>query len=131
MGGTMTVLMAYDGREHTQKALDYALKYAKSFNERLHIISVFPSKEHLSEMDAIEEKFAQIKKTASEQGVDVVTQVESGHPSTVLLECAQRLNCSAIIVGRAANKTGLDRVVLGSVSNYVVSNAQCIVIVVQ
>lgn len=123
--------MAFDGREHTQKALDYAMKYAKSFNERLHVISVFPSKEHLAEMDAIENKFAEIKAIASEQGVDVVTQMESGHPSTVLLECAQRLKCSAIIVGRAANKTGLDRVVLGSVSNHIVSNAQCIVIVVQ
>ncbi len=127
----MTILMAFDGREHTQKALDYAMKYAKSFNERLHVISVFPSKEHLAEMDAIENKFAEIKTIASEQGVDVVTQMESGHPSTVLLECAQRLKCSAIIVGRAANKTGLDRVVLGSVSNHIVSNAQCIVIVVQ
>ncbi len=127
----MTILMAFDGREHTQKALDYAMRYAKSFNERLYVISVFPSKEHLAEMDAIENRFAEIKSIASEQGVDVVTQVESGHPSTVLLECAQRLGCSAIIVGRAANKTGLDRVVLGSVSNHIVSNAQCIVIVVQ
>ena len=127
----MTILMAFDGREHTQKALDYAMKYAKLFNERLHVISVFPSKEHLAEMDAIEKRFEEIKIIASEQGVDVVTQMESGHPSTVLLECAQRLNCSAIIVGRAANKTGLDRVVLGSVSNHIVSNAQCIVIVVQ
>lgn len=127
----MTILMAYDGREHTQKALDYAMKYARSFDERLHVISVFPSKEHLEEMDAIEKRFEEIKAIASEQGVDVVTQMESGHPSTVLLECAQRLKCSAIIVGRAANKTGLDRVVLGSVSNHIVSNAQCIVIVVQ
>lgn len=127
----MTVLVAYDGKEHTQKALDYALKYAKAFSERLYVVSVFPSKDFIKDTEKIKERTGKLVEDAQKEGVVVVPLTEAGHPATVLLECAKRLECSAIIVGRAANKTGLDRVVLGSVSNHVVSNAECTVIVVQ
>ncbi|MBQ7405895.1 MAG: universal stress protein, partial [Candidatus Methanomethylophilaceae archaeon] len=38
--------------------------------------------------------------------------------------------CGTIIVGRSG-KTSLDRVIMGSVSNHVVANANCTVVVVQ
>jgi len=127
----MTVLVAYDGKQHTQKALDYALKYAKSFSEKLYVVSVFPSKKFIPEMDVIKERTDALKAEAEKNGVELIALTEAGQPSTVILECAKRLSCSVIVVGRADNKTGFDRVVLGSVSNHVVSNAECTVIVVQ
>ena len=57
----MTVLVAYDGKEHTKKAVDYAVKYAKAFSERLYVMSVIPSKKHMDEIDDIKEKLESIK----------------------------------------------------------------------
>ena len=127
----MTILMAYDGKPHTKKALDYAIEYAKAFDDTLYILSVIPSKEFVDETDRIRSTLDSVKEEASKVGVKVITIIEAGHPSDVVLASAKRFECSAIIVGRADNKTGIDRVVLGSVSNSVVSNAQCTVVVVQ
>lgn len=127
----MAVLVAYDGKEHTQKALDYALRYAKNYSEKLYVVSVYPSKTFIPEMDRIKEEMERMKSDAAKDGVEVIPITEAGQPATVILECAKRLQCDAIVVGRADNKTGFDRVVLGSVSNHVVSNAECTVIVVQ
>lgn len=127
----MTVLMAYDGKPHTKKALDYAIEYAKSFNDTLYIMSVIPSKDFIDETGSIRAFLDGVKSEASEKGVKAITIIEAGHPSEVILSAAKRFECNVIIVGRADDKTGLDRVVLGSVSNSIVSNAQCTVIVVQ
>ena len=56
--------------------------------------------------------------------------MESGQPDKVILETASRFSCDTIIVGRSG-KTALDRVIMGSVSNSIVANAKCTVIVVQ
>ncbi|MDD7423942.1 MAG: universal stress protein [Candidatus Methanomethylophilaceae archaeon] len=127
----MTVLMAYDGKPHTQKALDYALRYAKAFGETLYIMSVYPSKEWIAELDNIKSKMDEFVKDAEKSGVKAIAVTESGHPSETILDAAKRFECDTLIVGRSDKKTGLDRVVLGSVSNYVVNNAQCTVIVVE
>ena len=127
----MTVLVAYDGKEHTKKAVDYAVKYAKAFGERLYVMSVIPSKKHMDEVDDIKEKLESIKSSAESEGVETITIIEAGNPSETLLSSVKRFECGTIVVGRSDNKTGLDRVVLGSVSNYVVNNASCTVIVVQ
>lgn len=127
----MTVLMAYDGKPHTRKALDYAIEYARSFGETLYIMSVISSKDSIGDAEGIRSFLDGVKDEAASMGVKVVAIIEAGHPSETILSAAKRFGCNAIIVGRAGNKTGLDRVVLGSVSNSIVGNAQCTVIVVQ
>ncbi len=127
----MSILVAYDGKEHTKKALDYAVNYAKAFNEELYLMSVIPSKNHMDKIDIVREKLNKIKDSAEKEGVKATVIIEAGQPSTTILEAAARFECNALIVGRSDEKTGLDRVVLGSVSNYVVNNARCTVIVIQ
>lgn len=127
----MTVLLAYDGKNHTKKALDYAIDYAKAFDDTLYVVSVVSSKDSVEVVDRLRETLDSVKADAEKKGVKAVTIIEAGQPSDVILTATQRFECSAIVVGRADNKTGLDRVVLGSVSNSVVNNAPCTVIVVQ
>ena len=73
----MTVLMAYDGKPHTQKALDYALRYAKAFGETLYIMSVYPSKEWIAELDNIKSKMDEFVKDAERSGVKAIAVTES------------------------------------------------------
>ena len=47
----------------------------------------------------------------------------------MVLDVAERFNCETIIVGRS-DRSSLDRLFLGSVSDYVIKNAECTVILV-
>ncbi|NLF33990.1 MAG: universal stress protein [Thermoplasmatales archaeon] len=129
----MSILLAYDGREHTQKALQYAIEYSLAFKTRLYIMTSIVSKDVLdmeNELRRVRTFLADAKRRAAEAGCDVETVIEPGRPSEAVVDAAGRYGASAVVVGRS-DKTMLDRAVLGSVSEYVVRNAECTVIVVQ
>lgn len=125
----MTMLIAYDGRENTEKALDYAIRNSMVYGEKLIILSVVV-KSVDSDVGKVHEYAASALEKARMQGADAQSIVESGQPDKVILENAARFDCGTIIVGRSG-KTTLDRVIMGSVSNSIVANAKCTVVVVQ
>jgi len=102
MAPNMTMLIAYDGRENTEKALDYAIRNSVVYGEKLIILSVVA------------------------KGADTDIQ----RVRSIAESALENFDCDTIIVGRSG-KTSLDRVILGSVSNSIVANAKCTVIVVQ
>lgn len=124
----MTMLVAYDGRENTEKALDYAIRNAKVYGEQLIVLSVVTRDGNL---DETRERIETARVRAEKSGAEVRAIVESGEPDKVILQTASRFGCDTIIVGRSNKKSSFDRVVLGSVSNSIVANAGCTVIVVQ
>ena len=125
----MTMLIAYDGRQNTEKALDYAINHSVTYGEKLIVLVVVSkgSEADLQKMHGFAEKAVS---KAKEKGAEGQSIVESGRPGKVILETASRCPGDAIIVGRSG-KTALDRVIMGSVSNSIVANAKCTVIVVQ
>lgn len=125
----MTMLIAYDGRQNTEKALDYAINHSVTYGEKLIVLIVVSkgSEADLQKMHGFADKAVS---KAKEKGAEVQSIVESGQPDKVILETASRFSCDTIIVGRSG-KTALDRVIMGSVSNSIVANAKCTVIVVQ
>ncbi|UAL07371.1 MAG: universal stress protein [Candidatus Methanogranum gryphiswaldense] len=129
----MSVLVAYDGMEHTKKALEYAIGYSMVYKTKLYIFSDIASKDkldHDNEVAKVEEFLSDAEKVARDRGADVQVVMGSGFPAKGILEAAERFECDAIVVGRS-DKTFFDRAVLGSVSDAVVRNAKCTVIVVQ
>jgi nucleotide-binding universal stress UspA family protein len=81
--------------------------------------------------DAIGEARAALERTASAVGVaSVETEVERGTPGTVLCERAKALNADVVVVG-SRGRGAIRRVLLGSVSTYVVHNAPCPVLVIR
>ena len=129
----MPVLVAYDGKEHTKKALCYAIDHALVYNKTLYIFTSVASKDDVdreNELENIKGFLDAAKQKALEKGVDVRTLVEAGNPSEAILEIAERIDVGTIIVGRSG-KTAMDRVVVGSVSEHIIRNAHCTVIVVQ
>ena len=125
----MSMLIAYDGRENTEKALDYAIRNSVVYGERLIILSVVV-KGAEADVQKVHGYAESALEKATTQGADAQSIVESGQPDKVILETAARFDCGTIIVGRSG-KTTLDRVIMGSVSNSIVANAKCTVIVVQ
>jgi nucleotide-binding universal stress UspA family protein len=129
----MSVVLATDGKPHTSKAVDFALEYARLYREALYVVYVIsPRHEENREGTLVEAKkhMEEIRARATEQGVEVTTLLESGAPAESSIAVAERVNATALIVG-TSGKTVLDRVLIGSVSEHVVRNSPCTVIVVK
>jgi nucleotide-binding universal stress UspA family protein len=129
----MNVLLATDGKAHSEKATQYAYEYAKLHQATLFIVFVVSpkadeDKDHIIQngMRVLEK----MKNDATQQGVQVTTLLEAGNPYETILSASERVKAEAIIVG-TSGKTVLDRVLIGSVSEYVVRNSRCTVIVVK
>jgi nucleotide-binding universal stress UspA family protein len=60
----------------------------------------------------------------------VETAVRDGHPRTVIVDEAKKWRADLIVMG-SHGRTGLSRLLLGSVAQYVVSHAPCSVEVVR
>ena len=129
----MATILAYDGMKNTKKALEYAIEHSKVYKEKLYIFSVITSKDMLDkekELSHVKGYLEDAKKIAIAKGADAEILLESSAPAKGVLEAAERFGVKTIVVGRS-DKTAFDRAVLGSVSEDVVRNAKCTVIVVQ
>ncbi len=127
----MTILLAYDGRSSCERALDYAIKHAVNFNEPLYVLTVI-TREQMDPEDpdlAVREYMEAAQKKASSEGAIVHSIIETGKPDETVLDVAKRFACDTIIVGRS-DRSSLDRLFLGSVSDFIVKNAECTVILV-
>ncbi|MCU0861379.1 MAG: universal stress protein [Methanomassiliicoccales archaeon] len=72
----------------------------------------------------------ELKGRAAKEGLAVTTMLEAGNPYEAILNAADRAKAEAIVVG-TSGKTAIDRVLIGSVSEYIVRNSKCTVIVVK
>ena len=128
----MTILIAYDGRADTEAALEYASKLSVGLGESLYILTVV-SKDQMDPDDvdtSIQEYMQAAQQKAMSFGVaDVHTIIEVGKPDDKILEVAENFQCDAIVVGRP-DRSRLDRMVMGSVSQNLVDNCTCPVIIV-
>ena len=129
----MTTLLAYDGKPHSETILDYAIGHAIAYGKTLFIISSVASKDpgdHENELSRIKEYLEAAKCRASGKGVEVRTLIGAGSPAEEILAAAERIGADTIIVGHTG-KTAIDRVLWGTVSEYVLRNTKCTVIIVQ
>ena len=129
----MRVLLATDGKPHSEKAVSYGLDYAKRFDAELFIVYVVSPKAGEDREKVIAHGMAvleAVKTRAQEARLSVTTLLEAGSPHEATLAAAERVQADAIVVG-TSGKTMIDRALIGSVSEYVVRNARCTVIVVR
>lgn len=129
----MNVLLATDGRQHSEKAVSYAFNYAGLQKAHLYVVFVVSPKAEEDKDKLIQfgrNELEKLKAEAGKKGVQITTLLEAGNPYETIIRTSERMNADAIIVG-TSGKTAIDRVLIGSVSEYVVRNAKCTVIVVK
>jgi nucleotide-binding universal stress UspA family protein len=127
------VLLATDGKPHSEKAVKYAFEYALSHKVNLFIVFVVSPKAEDDKDKLIKNGMSvldDLKKRGTQQGINITTLLEAGNPYEAILNAAERIKAEAIIVG-TSGKTAIDRVLIGSVSEYIVRNSKCTVIVVK
>jgi nucleotide-binding universal stress UspA family protein len=125
------VLLATDGSESAKKAEIAALKITKTYNIRMAALFVanVPSVTEQNETIKYGEKVLdEVVYNGKEIGVEVEKILKLGIPADTILNVAKTLKVHTIIVG-SEGKKGVKRVLLGSVAENIVRNAQCTVLV--
>ncbi|WP_163652037.1 universal stress protein [Listeria sp. PSOL-1] len=135
------ILVAIDGSTQADKAFQQALDLAGKYQATLGIASIVDlrsfspnvSYDGTLEKEAMERVTTQIKEyvnQAEKAGVpEVKTYVESGNPKRLLAkEIPEKFEADLIIVG-ATGMNRVERVVLGSVSSYILARAMVDVLI--
>ena len=129
----MYVLLAIDAQSFSSKTAKYAIEYSKAMGRDLVIMSVLSRKDMEENPRLV--KFSQIimsriKTEAGDEGVEAKTLLEKGPPLETILVEAERIGATAIILG-PTTKSGLDKLMIGSVSEGLIKAAKCPVIIVK
>ena len=142
----MRILLAVDGSEASDAAIDEVRKRPWPTGSTVRVLSVtqqyMPAAPDvvLASMPVDEirarlnEEAERLTRAASERiaapSITVETEVREGDPRTAILDAADDWNADLIVVG-SHGRTGLNRLVMGSVAQSVVAHARCSVEVVR
>ncbi len=137
------ILVAIDGSDAGQRALVRAIEEAKVWNAKLHVVYVvetglfssLPADNTVEIMYRVLEKegnsvLDKAKKAAQEKGVTVLTHMKQGHAGSELVTLADKEKVDLIMVG-SHGKSPADRILIGSVSTYVVTHSKVNTMVVR
>ena len=135
--------IATDGSENSHRAISYGIEIAKLSGATVHALYVVDTSSFSSiPMDAGWEEMYEILRKEGEKaifkvkergevaGVKVREVLSEGHPSTEIINFAEKNDIDLIVMG-TLGKTGLDRFLLGSVAEKVVRNSKVPVLVVR
>ena len=132
------IILAYDGSKHSNKALQEAIRIAKISGGKLLILSIVDvTDEFESQAPGLTEKMTeklkkQVQKAAEKaaaENIQVREEVRVGDASEMIVEVAGKKKCDLIIMG-SHGKTGLKRLLMGSVTSRVIGHAPCKVLVI-
>ncbi len=140
------IVVATDGSTYSVAAAAEAIGLAKRNNGSLTVVSAVPSelatptdidftmnqKELIAdkEMHQAEKNAKVVKEAAQKEGVAVRAFVMSGKPSEAIIQTAQEKNADLIVLG-SHGRTGVERLLMGSVAERVIVLASCAVLVVK
>lgn len=142
------LLIATDGSKFSNNAVDYAIHMAKESNFEVIALYVINLKhfeiyalKHHDDITGYEDEdiklkkegedaLAYVKQKGTEAGVPVTVKMLRGYPPEQIMKLAKDESVNMIVVGHLG-RTGIERILLGSVSEAIVRNAPCPVLVVR
>ena len=137
------ILVAVDGSEISIKTLETALTEAKVWNAQLNVVYVLetglfddiPADERMEYIRNLLEQqglnvFSYAEKRCEEEGITLKTQLRKGHAGIEIIAAATEMSADLIVLGSHA-KSDIDKILLGSVTTYVVHHSQVSTLVVR
>ena len=140
------LLVATDGSKYSMAAATEAVEIAGRCGAALYVVSAFPSgssspfdavhSEMLEgpieqyEMREAEKNVKDVMLIAEQEGISAQAIVESGPPYEAIIETAEKEKIDLIVMG-SHGRTGMERLLMGSVAERVVGHAACAVLVVK
>jgi nucleotide-binding universal stress UspA family protein len=142
----MKILIGLDASNHSERVLDFVTRMRWPAGSRVIVLSVLQPvastvagayeptvvpQEHLEGLrQQLEELVARAEGKMREVGFATEGRVLAGDPRQSLLEVAERERADLIVVG-SHGRSGIAKMVLGSVSSHIVTHAHCSVLVVK
>ncbi len=140
------ILVATDGSRHAAAAASEAIGIAKKNKGKLIVLAVVPS-ESMQPMDIVHSEMSRdviaakelslaensakaVKAAAQKEGVAVEAFIMGGRPADAIVQTAKEKNIDVIMLG-SHGKTGVDKLLMGSVAERVIVLASCAVLVVK
>lgn len=137
------ILVAIDGSEPANRALEEAFDEAGGRAVEVHVVYVvesglFSSLPMDNTLEIIysvlqkegEEILGAARKKADAAGASLITHLRQGHAGSQIISLAEELGADLIVLG-SYGKSGVDRLLLGSVTDYVVRNSPITTMVVR
>lgn len=144
MGTFERILIATDGSEDATHAVHWGLNHAKNYNAK-EIIALYvkdlANMYDMPEDDIMllinsglnkegEKILGGVEKEAEELELKVECLIMEGHPADVILDVAHERNIDLIVMG-TTGRSGITRLLMGSVAENVTRHAPCSVHVVR
>jgi nucleotide-binding universal stress UspA family protein len=134
-----TILHPTDFSEHSQYAFEVAVALANTCGSRLAVLHVmeFPPSCHggfrvaslqPDDQEIVLEQL--ISRRPANGGIPVAHHLVRGDPAVEIVRMARKANCDLIVMG-SHGRTGLQRLLMGSVAEEVARNAHCPVLTVR
>ena len=137
------ILVAIDGSEASQRAFDRALDIARAGNARLHaayivetgLFSSLPADNTVEIMYNVlktegENVLARVKEQATAAGIVLTPHLKYGHAGSEVISLAEEIRADLVVVG-SHGKSQTDRLLIGSVSTFVVTHSKVSTMVVR
>jgi universal stress protein A len=137
-----SILCPVDFSDASKNAYRYACEFSKSMGSKVVLLNVVEPRPIAADMSlnyipleedlaaAAREDFAPLVSEAQSKGVDISADVVIGIPAEVILQQIADLDASMLIMG-SHGKTGLSRLLMGSVAEAVVRKANIPVLIVK
>ncbi|ACX52555.1 UspA domain protein [Ammonifex degensii KC4] len=133
------ILVAFDGSPYSQKALTAGIELARCCGSELHALTVVSLPEYAGTVGEVEEmvgkaqdfyrkKLEKASQQARAKGVELNVHLLFGHIGETIIRFAQEQECDLIIAG-TRGWSPLQRLLMGSVSTYIVRHAPCAVLI--
>lgn len=135
------ILVATDGSEHAERAVEHALTVAAKFDATLHALSVVETRtaydSAIVEPDVVTENLRKIGESALEsvsdraetRDVECVTELTEGVPSERIIEYCEANDVDLIFLGERGH-SAFKTVLLGSTTEAVIHSSEVPVTVV-
>jgi nucleotide-binding universal stress UspA family protein len=137
--GWQTILFPTDGSKYSWYAAEKAIDLAKSYGGALEAISVVdvPAEFYADAPKVAEDLVRQaknyvedVKKKAEGFGINIKTYVREGEAYQIITDFAKEERVSLIVMG-SHGRTGVKRLLMGSVAEKVIGYAPCPVLIVK
>jgi nucleotide-binding universal stress UspA family protein len=124
------ILVATDGSRYGDAAAVAAGRMAQLCGLPLSVVSVTLPGHSEQRRDEAQLAIERVATAMAKEGVEVTGTVVGGQPDEVIVRTARDLGADLIVVG-SHGRTGLDKVLMGSVSEKVLNQTVCPVLVVK
>ncbi|MFZ5595476.1 MAG: universal stress protein [Bacillota bacterium] len=135
------IMLAFDNSLNAQKAVQMGYELAKTHNCEMHVVAVIHLPDYAGTIDEVDDVVKEGKKFYTEainavvaegvkQGIEMHSKILYGHIGNTLIKYAKENGVDLIITG-AHGRSPIGKLLLGSVSDYVVKHSGCPVLIVK